>query len=149
MKITAETIKQARATAERLNLSGRELLYLDDSYIIKSCNGIGPDAWPVWLRDAVSIMYRSFAVPAMIHDLRWQQEKDAFSWDAMAERHFPAFRESNDEFFRNCLKVANSYSWFNPLRYHRRRQARTLYEMLNAFSYGHFLSTITGKTKKE
>lgn len=139
MKITPEKLTKARATAERLQLEGRELLYLDDDYIIKSCNGIGPEVFPSWLRDAVTIKYRDFFVPSLIHDLRWQKERESFSWDGIFERHLPKFNESNDEFRRNCLKVANDYGWYNPLRYIRRNQAWWLFKMLAGFGYHIYL----------
>lgn len=143
MTIDQKTIEKAKRTAEDLQLEGRELLELEPDYIIHACNGIGPESWPVWLRDIVSLRYKAFSVPAMIHDLRWQIERDHFSWDEVFSRHVPAFNESNSEFKRNCLRVAKSYAWWNPLRYLRRKQSQALYECLASFSYGHYMQTIS------
>ena len=61
--------------AFHLDLDGTEIL---DKYkvdeLIHIFNGIGPDAFPVWLRNVISTLHPSLAVVALIHDVEVRQE---------------------------------------------------------------------------
>ena len=59
-------------------------------------NGIGPEFLPEWARDALSDRLDIFAPCAVIHDMR----------NHVADGTRAAFLHANDEFRRNCLKMA-------------------------------------------
>ena len=65
--------------------------------IARGYNGIGPEFLPAWARDALSSGLDIFAPCAVIHDMRNDVS------DGTRER----FLAANDEFRRNCLKMAD------------------------------------------
>jgi len=90
----AELIEKAKAAG----LRGADWL---ESLGAKRCcegyNGIGPEFLPAWARDALSSGLDLFAPCAVIHDMRNDVS------DGSRER----FLAANDEFRRNCLKMAD------------------------------------------
>lgn len=78
-------------------------------------NGIGPEAFPSWLRNVISFLHPSLEPVAFIHDLEWSES------DCSKEK----FEASNQRFKRNGYAVAKKeFSWWNPRRYLVMNQAR-------------------------
>ena len=145
MKITKEKLTKARATAERLQLEGRDLLYKPLDYINSHCNGIGPEKWPSAIRAAVSKLHKSAEIAAMIHDLWWDESAEDIDDEELL---LCDFRVSNSAFQRNALKLADYYyGWFNPLRYLARHEGRKFRKLLDAFGWPNFLKAV-GKSEK-
>jgi len=63
-------IKELKRQAGEFQLENREII---GSYTMQELcsiyNGIGPDAFPDWLRDTISALHPSLAVVAFIHDM--------------------------------------------------------------------------------
>ena len=109
-------IKKLRAKAESLKLENAEILRkYNMQQLCAIYNGIGPDAFPDWLRDAISALHPSLSVVALIHDVEWHES------DLSKE----TFAESNDRFKRNGYTAAKAeYAWYDPRRYIVMNQAR-------------------------
>ena len=110
-----EKIIELRALASQYMLEDREIL---DKYTDKelSCiyNGIGPEAFPAWLRVIIDKLNPSLEVVALIHDVEWHE----------TDHTDKTWRQTNARFRRNGQKVAKlKYGWWNPLRYRVMRQA--------------------------
>ena len=92
-------IKQLKETAERLQLENREIIRkYSMTELAGIYNGIGPDSFPEWLRNAISALHPSLAVVAFIHDIEWHES------DKSKEK----FTESNSRFKRNGYTVARA-----------------------------------------
>ena len=109
-------IKRLREQAEKYGLEDREILSAYPmNRLAQIYNGIGPDAFPAWLRGCVTALHPSLAVVAFIHDVEW------FESDGTDE----AFKATNDRFKRNGYKVAEAeFGWYNPRRWIVMNQAR-------------------------
>ena len=92
-------IRRLRAVCEECGLEGREILdkYTDEE-LAALFNGIGPEAFPSWLRTALDALHPSLAPVAMIHDVEWSES------DGKEE----TFAASNARFRRNGCKVASA-----------------------------------------
>lgn len=115
---TKEELQYKYEVAVNLGLSGAELL--KDPRAQKACNGIGAE----WMWDNLRALLGKFnptlELPADIHDMRYEIGGDDI------DREF-----ADDEFLANALECANAkYSWWNPLRYRVRKQARKFYLIL-------------------
>ena len=99
-------IKKLRTKAESLKLENAEILRKYNMQQLCSIyNGIGPDAFPDWLRDAISALHPSLSVVALIHDVEWHES------DLSKE----TFAESNARFKRNGYTAAKAeYAWYDP-----------------------------------
>ena len=106
---TLNEIKRLRAICEECELEGREILAkYTDGELVDLFNGIGPEAFPSWLRTALDALHPSLAPVAMIHDVEWSES------DGRRE----TFEASNARFRRNGCKVASaSFGWWRPRRY--------------------------------
>jgi len=90
-------------------------------------NGIGPEFLPPAVRDRVTDFLSIFEAAALIHDLRNEYS------DGSRE----GFLAANDEFRRNCLKLADMrYGMFSLRRYRARAVAQVLYDFVSADSFG-------------
>lgn len=109
-------IKRLKGLAEKYALEDSEILGRHPmSRLAQIYNGIGPDAFPDWLRGCVTALHPSLAVVAFIHDVEW------FESDGKAQ----TFRETNERFRRNGHKVAKTeFGWCNPRRWIVMNQAR-------------------------
>lgn len=65
--------------------------------LARGYNGIGPEFLPEWMRDLVSDKLDIFAPCAVIHDMR----------NDVSDGSREKFLAANDEFRRNCLKMAD------------------------------------------
>ena len=104
-----DEVKRLKALCDEYGLEGREILskYTDDE-LAAIFNGIGPDAFPQWLRSALDALHPSLAPVAFIHDVEWHESDGTET----------AFAESNARFRRNGCKVASAaFGWWRPRRY--------------------------------
>ena len=104
-----EEIKRLRQICEEYGLEGSELLIgRTDEELARLYNGIGPEAFPQWLRTALDALHPSLAPVAFIHDVEWSES------DGSEE----SFAESNDRFRRNGITVAcATFGWWRLRRY--------------------------------
>lgn len=99
----------------------------DYEEIAAGYNGIGAEFLPAAVRDRITRYLALFEPAALIHDLRTD------SSDGSRER----FLAANDEFRRNCLKLANhAYPWYSWKRYRARAAAQVLFDFVSADSFG-------------
>ena len=109
MGTTTEEARRLREQCEKYELENREILakYTDEQ-LADIYNGIGPEAFPQWLRAALDAVHPSLAPVAFIHDVEWHES------DGSEE----SFAESNARFRRNGVKVAcAAFAWWRPRRY--------------------------------
>ena len=106
--------------ADWANLYG--LAWLSDAY-----NGIGPEFLPPTLREKVTNWLHLFEPAALIHDAR----------NHVSDGTRKGFEAANDEFLRNCLKLADFwYPWYSWRRYRARAVAHLLYDFVSADGFG-------------
>ena len=104
-----DEIKRLKGLCEEYGLEGLEILskYTDEQ-LAAIYNGIGPEAFPQWLRAALDAVHPSLAPVAFIHDVEWHES------DGSEE----SFAESNVRFRRNGIAVAcAAFGWWRPRRY--------------------------------
>ena len=109
MGTTIEEARRLRALCESHELENREILakYTDEE-LASIYNGIGPEAFPQWLRAALDAVHPSLAPVAFIHDVEWHESDGSEA----------AFDMSNARFRRNGCKVAtDDFGWWRPRRY--------------------------------
>ncbi len=121
--MTFEEIGKMRAEAERLQLSGRELLE-DDSLVKNECNGTGAE-WMGGVCKVIDACNPAYILPSYIHDLRY------FYGGSDQDR-----KKADKEWLDNALIcVADRYSWYNPLRYWERIKAWKFYLALRSAGF--------------
>ena len=125
-------IKELKRQAEEFQLENREILGKYTMTELASIyNGIGPDAFPEWLRNVISSLHPSLAVVAFIHDIEWHES------DGSEEK----FAGSNNRFKTNGYAVAKAeYGWYNPLRYVVMNQARRFGNVCQLFGWSAWTS---------
>ena len=109
MGTTTEEARRLRELCEKYELENREILatYTDEQ-LAAIYNGIGPEAFPQWLRAALDAVHPSLAPVAFIHDVEWHES------DGSEE----SFAESNVRFRWNGIAVAcAAFGWWRPRRY--------------------------------
>ena len=104
-----DEIKRLKGLCEEYGLEGREMLAgHTDEELAGIFNGIGPEAFPQWLRAALDALHPSLAPVAFIHDVEWSGS------DGSEE----SFAESNVRFRWNGIAVAcAAFGWWRPRRY--------------------------------
>ena len=127
-KKKSKEIKELLTIAADANLEGLDFLatftfeQLCDGY-----NGIGPEFLKPDVREKVSEFLHIFKPAAVAHDLR----------NEMSDGTRKSFRAANDEFLRNCLKLADYYYRKDERRRRRARAAaRVLYGVVSAKFFG-------------
>lgn len=129
---TLKETKRLKILAEELQLENWELIKKYKLVELASiCNGIGPEAFPDWLRDFISAIHPSLAVVAFVHDIEWHES------DHSKEK----FTESNNRFKRNGYLVAKKeYGWYNPRRYLVMNDARRYGNLCQLFGWDAWLA---------
>ena len=132
-------IKRLRALCGEYGLEGREILSkYTDGELAGIFNGIGPDAFPQWLRSALDALHPSLAPVAFIHDVEWHE----------ADGTRETFTESNSRFRRNGCKVATAaYGWWRPRRYLVMWDAVRFARICQSFGWSAWLSPSDGQGK--
>ena len=106
---TIDEIGKLKSLCEECGLENREILskYTDEE-LAAIFNGIGPDAFPQWLRSALDALHPSLAPVAFIHDVEWHESDGTEA----------SFAESNARFRRNgCTVASAAFGWWRPRRY--------------------------------
>lgn len=140
MGYNLKTLKALKATANAAALEGVDRLNAVPLHKLQSiANGIGPEAFPEWLRSTIDALHPSLKPVALIHDLDWHENDGKDS----------TFKASNERFKTNGYKMAAyRYGWYDPRRYIVRRQTRRFYRMLSLFGGAAFKAAKKGKSKK-
>ena len=125
--MNSKEVNSLRQKCCDLKLENYQLLAkYSNSELKQICNGIGPDAFPEWLRDAISALHTSLAVVALIHDVEWHES------DQSQEK----FDESNARFKQNGYTAAKAeYAWYDPRRYIVMNQARRFGNICQKFGW--------------
>ena len=134
-----DEIKRLKGLCEEYGLEGREILdkYTDEE-LAALFNGIGPEAFPSWLRTALDALHPSLAPVAMIHDVEWSES------DGREE----TFAASNARFRRNGCKVASaSFGWWRPRRYLVMWDSVKFARICQRFGWGAFLAPYEARQK--
>lgn len=129
---TEQEIDKLMKIAVAADLEGLDFLssftpdQLADGY-----NGIGPEFLKPSIRAKVSEFLHIFAPAALVHDLR----------NELSDGTRRGFQAANDEFYRNCLRLADyHYDYHYSADMRRRRRARAaalvLYGFVSAESFG-------------
>ena len=123
-----QEIDELLATASAAGLEGLDFLsqftrdQLADGY-----NGIGPEFLKPDVREKVSDFLHIFKPAAVGHDLR----------NEMSDGTRESFHAANDEFYRNCCKLADYYyAADDPRRRRARVAALALYAFVSAKRFG-------------
>ena len=124
------TVNEVRAlveACEKYELDGRiRLSGHTDEELASMYNGIGPDAFPQWLRSLLDALHPSLAPVAFIHDVEWSAS------DGTKE----SFSASNARFKRNGYRIAKAmYGWWNPRRYLVMNDARRFGNLCEFFGW--------------
>ena len=129
---TLKEIKELKQFAAECGLENREILdRYKNAELAAIFNGIGPDVFPDWLRNAITALHPSLAVVAFIHDVEWHES------DQSREK----FAESNERFKTNGYAVAkHQFGWYNPRRYIVMNQARRFGNICQTFGWSAWCS---------
>lgn len=125
---TMEKIESLIAKGVEAELYGMDFVQgLDLETVRESYNGIGPEFLDPEVREKVSELLSIFEPAALVHDLR----------NEFSDGTRKGFEYANDEFLKNCLKLADyNYCFINPRRYRARAVARILYKLVSAEKFG-------------
>ena len=136
---TVDEVKRLKELCEEYGLEGRDILakYTDEE-LAAIFNGIGPDAFPQWLRSALDALHPSLAPVAFIHDVEWHESDGTET----------AFAESNARFRRNGCKVASAaFGWWRPRRYLVMWDAVKFARICQRFGWSAFLAPYEARKK--
>jgi len=90
--------------------------------MVEAYNGIGAEWLPPEARSKVTEYLALFEPAALIHDCRYQ----------VSDGSRESFNRANEEFHRNCLKLAEyRYGLFNWRRYRAKAVAHVLYDIVS------------------
>lgn len=120
-------IEELIAAAEKYGLDGLDKVRkIGIDAVMTAYNGTGPEWFSDKLRVAIDKLSDVFLPAVMIHDVDYAHGKGT---------HFDFIR-ANNRLESNMLTIADiEYSWYNPLRYIRRRQARIFAGLCRAFGW--------------
>lgn len=120
-------IKRLKELCEEYGLEGREILERHTNTELASLyNGIGPEAFPEWLRSVLDFVHPSLAPVAFIHDVEWSDS------DGTEE----SFAASNARLKENGYKIAKGmYSWWRLRRYLVMNDARRFGNLCQSFGW--------------
>ena len=122
--MSEKTIDSIRYAAICAELSGAAILIdIPREQLARDYNGIGADWMPAEVRAKITEWLSLFEPAALIHDLRYT-ESDGYRY---------GFNRANDEFLRNCRRLAaHRYAWYNWRRYRANAVAAILYECVRS-----------------
>ena len=130
-------IKELKELAEQYKLENCEIIRrYTMAQLCKYYNGIGPDAFPEWLRDKVSEWNPSLEPAALIHDLEWTES------DGSEEM----FQASNERLERNGIRLAKGmFPWYHYRRYLVMYQAKRFAQLCGLFGFDGWREQAAGK----
>ena len=125
---TGQEIDKLLKIAVAADLEGLDFLYsFTPDQLADGYNGIGPEFLKPRIRAKVSEFLHIFAPAAVAHDLR----------NELSDGTRVGFRAANEEFLRNCLRLADyHYRAGDPRRRRARAAARVLYLFVSAENFG-------------
>ena len=129
MAKSKEDIEELLKIAVAADLEGLDFLsQFTPDQLADGYNGIGPEFLKPDVREKVSEFLHIFKPAAVGHDLR----------NEMSDGTRKSFRAANDEFLRNCLRLADYYYKDKDARRHLRARAaaRVLYLFVSAENFG-------------
>lgn len=95
--------------------------------IERGYNGIGAEFLPTAVREKITEHLATFEAAAVIHDMR----------NDVSDGTRRSFYHANDEFWRNCVRLADhTYPWWSLRRYRARAVAKILYRFVNTERFG-------------
>jgi hypothetical protein len=116
--MTTDELTRAKEEAQRLGLSGGELLE-NTSLALSECNGTGPQ-WLGLLAGVLSAIHPAMVTASHIHDLRY------YYGGTEADR-----KRADGEWLTNCILVAlDLYRWYDPRRYYVIHTAVKYYHLI-------------------
>ncbi|MBQ3749292.1 MAG: hypothetical protein II863_17930 [Kiritimatiellae bacterium] len=126
-KRTSE-IAELKRLAVAAGLDGLDFLaQFTDDQLADGYNGIGPEFLKPRIREKVSEFLHIFKPAALGHDLR----------NELSDGTRAGFERANDEFLRNCRKLADYHYADSPRRRRRARAAAlVLYGFVSARQFG-------------
>lgn len=127
--------------AVRLNLAGHELLLKHTvPEILHICNGIGPEAFPDWLRNSIDRANPTMIVASLIHDMRY----------TYGDRTKTDFLQANADLEVNGRVLADdNYKWYNPTRYWVKFKAKEFRKLCDKFGWAAYISAIEAREAME
>lgn len=127
-KSKKEDIEELLKIAVAADLEGLDFLsQFTPDQLADGYNGIGPEFLKPRVRAAVSEFLAIFAPAALGHDLR----------NELSDGTRRGFQAANDEFYRNCLRLADyHYSADKRRRRRARAAALVLYGFVEAEAFG-------------
>ena len=127
-KSKKEDIEELLKIAVEADLAGLDFLsQFTPDQLADGYNGIGPEFLKPRIREKVSEFLHIFAPAALGHDLR----------NELSDGTRRGFQAANDEFYRNCLRLADyHYSADKRRRRRARAAALVLYGFVSAESFG-------------
>lgn len=135
MGTKADTKEGKRARVRRLvgealaaGLEGAEWCRgLGTGRVAAEYNGIGPEFLPADVRAKATKWLALFEPAALVHDCRV----------GLSDGSRAAFLASNDEFRRNCLRLADrAHPWWSWRRWRARAVAQVLFDFVSADGFG-------------
>ena len=129
---TLQEVRRLRLLCEKYELEGREILnHFSDEKLAEVFNGIGPEAFPDWLRAVLDFIHPSLEPVAFLHDAEWE----------LSDGTKESFTASNERFKRNGYKVAKAdFSWWGPRRYVVMNHARRFGNICQAFGWSAWMA---------
>ena len=120
-------IKELKELAEKYELENVAIIRrYTMAQLCKYYNGIGPDAFPEWLREKVTELHPSLEPAALIHDLEWTES------DGSEEK----FQASNERLERNGILLAKAiFPWYHYRRYLVIHQAKRFSQLCGLFGF--------------
>ena len=121
---TEKKIDELLKIAVTLELEGVEFIQsLDYATLCREYNGIGAEWLGEKLRERITRYLHVFEPAALIHDLR----------NSRSDGSIFGFHFANDEFGRNCRRLADAaYPWWSWRRYRARAVARALHALVES-----------------
>lgn len=137
---TLKDVKRLKYICEKYGLEGREILdKFTNAQLQTVFNGIGPEAFPDWLRSVFDFLHPSLEAVAFIHDAEWE----------LSDGTKESFKASNERFKRNGYKVAKAeFGWWRPRRYVVMNQARRFGNICQAFGWSAWMEPYNERLKK-
>ena len=123
-----KSIGELIATAADARLDGLDFIGgFSFAELEQGYNGIGPEFLLAAVRDWITKHLEIFEPAALIHDMRF----------TVSDGTRASFLAANDEFRRNCLKLADhAHPWYSWKRYRARAVAQILFDFVSSDNTG-------------
>lgn len=144
MRYKASDILTMRNQARAAHCTANDLFWFANPLdLVEVCNGFGSEDAAKWERDALTLVFRKYAVVAAIHDCRYEESDGSEAKRRIADR----------EFRDNAIKVwkLNYGFWrfFRPAAYADLAKLRLAYVTLREFGGGAWREAYQRKLAEE